>query len=126
MRQCADNLHRLRGGQEPITTQHRTQQLGALSRPARQVGERAVLGLAVLAEALAQQDGGRRAAVRYHRNIHALTESGRFAPCQDKSRGYMTARTADVRSLSATYQINWAKFGLSLLPEMRLELALRY
>jgi enoyl-CoA hydratase/carnithine racemase len=53
-------LHRIRRRQQPITTQHRTQQFDAFSRPARQVGERAVPGLGVLADALAQQDGGWR------------------------------------------------------------------
>jgi len=91
VRQGADDLHRLGGRQQAVTAQHRPQQIDALGRPARQVGERAVLGFAVLAVALAQQDRRWRAPIGYDRNIHAQTESDRFAPGQAKSASYMTA-----------------------------------
>ncbi len=58
VRQCTDDFHRLGGGQQFVTAQHRAELLDALGGPARQVGEGSVLGLAGLAVTLAQQDGG--------------------------------------------------------------------
>ena len=48
----------LSGGQQFVATQHGAELFNALGGPARQVGEGSVLGLAGLAVALPQQDGG--------------------------------------------------------------------
>jgi len=58
VRQRADDFHRRSGGQQFVAPQHGTELLNALGRPARQVGEGSVLGLAGLAVTLTQQDGG--------------------------------------------------------------------
>jgi len=56
--QRADNFHRLGGGQQFVAAQHGAELLDARGGPAGQVGEGSVLGLAGLAVALPQQDGG--------------------------------------------------------------------
>jgi len=58
VRQRADDLHRLGGGQQFVTAQYGAELLNALGGPAGQVGEGAVLGLAGLAVTFPQQDGG--------------------------------------------------------------------
>jgi len=58
VRQRADDFHRLDGGQQFVAPQHGAELFNALGRPAGQVGEGSVFGLAGLAVTLAQQDGG--------------------------------------------------------------------
>jgi hypothetical protein len=58
-----------------VTAQHGAELLDALGRPAGQVGEGSVFGLAGLAVALPQQDSRRRASVRDDGHIHALKKS---------------------------------------------------
>ena len=58
VRQCADDFHRLGGGQQFVAAQYGAELLNALGGPSRQVGEGSVLGLAGLAVTLPQQDGG--------------------------------------------------------------------
>jgi hypothetical protein len=57
VRQRADDFHRLGGGQQLVAAQHGAELLDALGRPAGQVGEGSVFGLAGLAVTLTQQDG---------------------------------------------------------------------
>ena len=52
VRQRADDFHRLSGGQQLVAAQHGAELLDALGRPAGQVGEGSVFGLAGLAVAL--------------------------------------------------------------------------
>ena len=54
VRQRADDFHCLSGGQQSVAAQHGAELLDALGRPAGQVGERSVFGLAGLAVALPQ------------------------------------------------------------------------
>jgi len=54
VRQRADDFYRLSGGQQSVTAQYGAELLNALGRPAGQVGEGSVLGLARLAVALPQ------------------------------------------------------------------------
>ena len=56
--QGADDFHCRRGGQQFVAAQHGAQLVDALGRPAGQVGEGSVFGLAGLAVTLPQQDGG--------------------------------------------------------------------
>lgn len=58
MRQCADDLDGLAGGQQPIAAQHSAHLLDSLRWPVGEIRQGAFAGLAVLAVALAQQDGG--------------------------------------------------------------------
>ena len=58
MRQRADNFHRFAGGQQFVAAQYGAKLFNALGRPAGQVGEGSVFGLAGLAVTLPQQDGG--------------------------------------------------------------------
>ena len=83
MRQRADDFHRLSGGQQLVAAQHGAELLDALGRPAGQVGEGSVFGLAGLAVALPQQDGGRRASVGDDSHIHARSASGRSRRVKD-------------------------------------------
>ena len=87
MRQGAHDLDRLAGRQQPLAAQHGAQLLDALGWPGGEVGQRAFLGLAVLAVALAQQDGGGRASVGHHVDMHGPTGSGRVASGQGKFVG---------------------------------------
>jgi hypothetical protein len=98
VRQRADDFDRRRGGQQFVAAQHGAQLLNALGRPAGQVGEGSVLGLAGLAVTLAQQDGGRRASVRDDGHIHAPTQSFLATACQPKLANYMTTNTSNIRS----------------------------
>ena len=75
VRQRSDDFHRLSGGQQLVAAQYGAELLDALGRPAGQVGEGSVFGLAGLAVALPQQDSRRRASVRDDGHIHAPEES---------------------------------------------------
>ena len=75
VRQRADDFHRLGGGQQFVTPQHRAELVDALGGPAGQVGEGSVFGLAGLAVTLTQQDGRRRASIGDDSHIHAPKES---------------------------------------------------
>jgi len=81
-----------------VAAQRGAELLDALDRPAGQVGEGSVLGLAGLAVALAQQDGGRRAAVGDDGHIHAPKGSYRAEYVDLKSANYMTSKTLNIRA----------------------------
>src|SRR5207244_1459195 len=98
VRQRADDLHRLGGGQQFVAAQHGAKLLNALGGPARQVSKGSVFGLAGLAVTLPQQDGGRRASVRDDSHVHAPIGSLCASACQLKSADYMTSSTINIRS----------------------------
>ena len=76
VRQRADDLEALGAERhEGLPGQHPAQALDLRLRPIGDVGERARLDLAPLAIALAQEDGGRRIAVRDARDVHDQLES---------------------------------------------------
>jgi hypothetical protein len=58
MRQRPRDLYALARRQQPLAAQHRAQLFDALGRPMRQIRQGAVLGLAIVAVALAKQNGG--------------------------------------------------------------------
>jgi hypothetical protein len=71
MRQRLLDRHPLTGRDQLVAAQHRAQQRDALGRPVGQVLQSAGLDPAVLAIALTQQNGGRRAAIGYGSDVHA-------------------------------------------------------
>ena len=76
VRQRAGDLEALGAERhEGLPGQHPAQAVDLRLRPIGDVGERARLDLAALAIALAQQDGGRRIAVRDARDVHDQLES---------------------------------------------------
>src|SRR5882724_4406753 len=97
--QRTDNFHRLGGGQQFVAAQHGAELLDALGGPARQVGEGSVLGLAGLAVALPQQDGGWRASVGDDSHIHAPRESRSSQRVNGNQPNYMTSLTTNIGSL---------------------------
>ena len=98
VRQRADDFHRRSGGQQLVAAQHRAELLNALGRPAGQVGEGSVPGLARLTVALAQENGRRRASVRDNSHIHALLEPLLDPSVNHKLLYYMTAKKANITS----------------------------
>src|SRR5215831_5321531 len=75
----------LAGRHQLVAAQDRAQQSDALGRPVGQVLQGAGLDLAVLAIALAQQNGGRRAAVWYGRDVHAVLRTASLGPVERKT-----------------------------------------
>src|SRR4029077_8417944 len=98
MRQRANDFHRLSGGQQFVTTQHRAELFNALGGPAGQVGEGSVLGLAGLAVTLTQQDGRWRASVGDDSHIHAPRESRWSRRVNGNQLYYMTALPTNIGS----------------------------
>jgi len=75
VRQRAHDLQSLAGRHQAIAAQHGAQGLDPLGRPIRQILQRAILDLRAVAIAFPQQDGGGRASVRHHGDVHVPTIS---------------------------------------------------
>src|SRR6202034_4430660 len=73
-----------------VSAQSSAQSRHPFRRPVREVGEGAVLDLAVLAEGLAQQDRRGRVAVGHDCDVHANINSISLAQSQDIVNIYMT------------------------------------
>ena len=72
---AAVDLEAIGGDQQPLAAQHPLQRLDLGSGPVGEIGQRAGLDPTTLAIAFAQEDGGRRTAVRHARDVHDQLES---------------------------------------------------
>jgi len=89
VRQAAQHPQRPIGQRRGLVAQHPAQGLDLGRRPLRQVGQRALADLVAVAEALAQQDGRRRVAVRDAFDVHGQLESRRPTDVKRRKTAYM-------------------------------------
>jgi hypothetical protein len=90
MRQCAHHGKGIALGRDDgAAFEHAAQAFDMGNRPVRKVAQRALTHLAVLTIALAQQDRGRRIAVRDGFNIHGATSAQLARPYKHQNLDYM-------------------------------------
>ena len=92
-----------------LVAQQPAQRFDLARRPVRDVGQRALLDLAVLAISLAQQKSRWRCPIRNPINVHDSRESCRFGQVKQKNDIYLGTNSASANrfdSLSMTYAKN--------------------
>src|SRR5690348_18446626 len=86
------------GGNDGAAFEHTAQAFDMSGRPIREIAQRALSHLAVLAVTLAQQDGGRRVPVRHGFNIHGATSAQATREYKRQNLDYMATLWMRLRS----------------------------
>src|SRR5690349_16559573 len=92
------------GGNDGAAFEHTAQAFDMSGRPIREIAQRALSHLAVLAVTLAQQDGGRRVPVRHGFNIHGATSAQATREYKRQNLDYMATLWMRLRTNRQSFQ----------------------
>ena len=107
----------LSGGDDDATFEHAAQALDMGGRPVREVAQRALTDLAVLAVGLTQQNGRRRVPVRDGFDIHGQSRVDSVAWYKSQTRDYM----ATLWSVIPPFLQDFRRFGSNGRTEARVK-----
>src|SRR5262245_30546193 len=117
MREAADNLEGVIGGDQGLPAEHTAQGFALRGGPVGQIGQCPAFDLPILPVAFAQQDGGWRETVGNGGDVHASIVGDEYLNCMDqicltclRMEGKIEAIPLCDKSLRAS---RWNNFGLS-------------